>query len=156
MIFLTLRLKAPTQSGRSRSFKKLKCLYKSCSKGIFYIYIHIRTHTHITHVHTHTYIFQISGFQHQISIPGNLEANNISILYVLKNIQEINWQSSSQHCSFYHVHYRHQLTPSTAGILKAKEATVTAPLLGLFWSGVMTLDVTAHRQAGLDRPLNWN
>lgn len=46
------------------------------------------------------------------------------------------------------------MSPNTAGILKVKEATVKAPLLGLSWTGVVTLDVTGHKQAGLDRPLN--
>lgn len=51
--------------------------------------------------------------------------------------------------------------PSTAGILKAKEATVTAPLLGLSWSRVMTLDVTGQTSRSrqtiklkLKQPLN--
>lgn len=51
-------------------------------------------------------------------------------------------------------HYRHQPIPSRATRLKAKEDTVTAPLLGLSWSQVMTLDATGHRSAALDRPLN--
>lgn len=123
----------------------MKCLYKSCNKVIFYIYIHLRTHIYITHVHTHTHnIFQISDFQHQISIPGNLEANNISILYILKNIQGINWQVAVQFPALLFLSCCHQLAPRAAGILKAKEATVTAPLLGLSWSRVKTLDVTGQ------------